>query len=151
MNKKIGIIFVLLVGAMFLSACEQGAVGRELSRNFAVDDVQVGDVGSSGQVQGDFGDENCPPSHSIRYYDCGSGEGSSSDMGIARSKARMDALTACIRSVCGESENGEISGTAEDISYTDTVTRGGNGMYDVATVASVGSIICGEGVAGRTQ
>ena len=51
MNKKIGIfmVFVLLVGAVFLSACDQEAVGRNLKS------VEGGGVNQNEMV--DLGDE----------------------------------------------------------------------------------------------
>ena len=67
MNKKIGIfmVFVLLVGAVFLSACDQEAVGRNLKS------VEGGGVNQNEMVDlGDEGNLNKVTRMEQRPYTC---------------------------------------------------------------------------------
>ena len=81
MNKKLGIVlvFALLVGAVFLSACQQDAVGRKIGGDIGVreaEDLQK-TISCSGSVTCTANDGrgtvtvNCVPKVSGRSWGCG--------------------------------------------------------------------------------
>ena len=75
MNKKLGVVlvFVLLAGAVFLSACQQDAVGGRRTGDLGVQQDVVGTAGfgeikvDCGTCHSDSGDIDCP----ISTYESG--------------------------------------------------------------------------------